>query len=265
MVEKTNTQTRKKKPNFIRQEAKKHKRLAQVWRKPKGRHSKLRLKRRGKAKMVSVGYRAPEEVRGLFKGNIQQVLVSKPEHLKFIKKGEVAVLKKTSNKNRLEILLEAKKLNIQVINFPHLDKKIAQIKESLSSKKIAKKLKVDKKAKKEEEEKKKSKMSQRQAAKEKNLTDKIDEKVSEKPADKKAKEEEPKSASKPKEEVKKEEPKSESPSKSKDLRGHAEQSSARKPKEVKETPKAEVKEVKETPKEEVKKEEPVEEKKEIKE
>ena len=155
-----------KKPKFLRQEGKRFKRLKNCWRKPKGVHSKLRLRRRGKPTMVSIGYKAPEKVRGLVKGNIQQVSVSKPEHLKFIKKGEVAVLKKTSNRKRLEILLEAKKLNIQVFNFPNLDKKIVQIKESLSSKKIAKKLKLDKKAQKELDEKKKSKMSQKQAAKE---------------------------------------------------------------------------------------------------
>ena len=156
----------KEKPNFLRQEGKRFKRLKNCWRKPKGVHSKLRLRRRGKPTMVSIGYKAPEKVRGLVKGNIQQVSVSKPEHLKFIKKGEVVVLKKMSNKKRLEILLEAKKLNIQVLNFPNLDKKIVQIKESLSSKKIAKKIKLDKKSQKEVEEKKKSKMSQKQAAKE---------------------------------------------------------------------------------------------------
>jgi large subunit ribosomal protein L32e len=213
-----------KKPKFLRQEGKRFKRLKNCWRKPKGVHSKLRLRRRGKPTMVSIGYKAPEKVRGLVKGNIQQVSVSKPEHLKFIKKGEVAVLKKTSNRKRLEILLEAKKLNIQVFNFPNLDKKIVQIKESLSSKKIAKKIKLDKKSQKEVEEKKKSKMSQKQAAKEESkkettseskpkLEEKVEKKIEEtKPEVKEEKKEVPKAAEK-KPEVKEEKKEAKSESK----------------------------------------------------
>ena len=185
----------KKKHKFLRQEGHKRKRLADNWRKPRGVHSKLRLRRRGKAKMVSIGYKMPENVRGLLKGNVQQVLVSKPEHLKFVKKGEVAVLKKTSNKKRLEILLEAKKLNVAVLNFPKLDQKIIQIKESLSSKKIARKLKADKKAQAEAEEKKKSKMTEKQAMKEEAAK-----KAKEQPVEKESKPE-PKTE-KPKEDVK---------------------------------------------------------------
>ena len=214
----------KEKPNFLRQEGKRFKRLKNCWRKPKGVHSKLRLRRRGKPTMVSIGYKAPEKVRGLVKGNIQQVSVSKPEHLKFIKKGEVVVLKKMSNKKRLEILLEAKKLNIQVLNFPNLDKKIVQIKESLSSKKIAKKIKLDKKSQKEVEEKKKSKMSQKQAAKEESkkettseskpkLEEKVEKKIEEtKPEVKEEKKEVPKAAEK-KPEVKEEKKEAKSESK----------------------------------------------------
>ncbi|MBT3940751.1 hypothetical protein HOD83_00935 [Candidatus Woesearchaeota archaeon] len=168
-------------PRFLRQEFHKRKRLAESWRKPRGIHSKLRLRRRGKGKMVSVGYKMPDEVRGLSKEGAKCVLVSKPTHLKYVKSGEVAILRKMSNKSRLAILTEAKKLNVNVLNFRDITKKISEITESLSSKKIARKLKETKRAEKEAEVKRKSKMTEKQAAKEEKQKEVTTEKKSDTP------------------------------------------------------------------------------------
>ena len=50
-------QIKNKKPDFIRQDAHKKKKLGKKWRKARGLHSKIRLKLRGRGKFVSNGYR----------------------------------------------------------------------------------------------------------------------------------------------------------------------------------------------------------------
>ena len=55
---------KKKKPNFIRQDAHKKKRVGTSWRRAKGIQSKVRLNKRGYVKSVSQGYRSPKSVRG---------------------------------------------------------------------------------------------------------------------------------------------------------------------------------------------------------
>ena len=56
--------TRKEKPNFVRQDTNKTKRLKKNWRRPRGFHSKIRLNKKGHAKSPSQGYRNPKEIRG---------------------------------------------------------------------------------------------------------------------------------------------------------------------------------------------------------
>jgi large subunit ribosomal protein L32e len=152
-----------KKPNFCRQETHRRKKLGTEWRKPKGVQSKLRLRRRGKGKMVSIGYRMPEVVRGLTKDGLRQVYVSNLAHLKYVGKDEVALIKKISSKHRLEILQAAQKASVRILNVRDIAKTIEELKVRISRKKVKKEEKGKKRAKKEEEEKKKAKMSQKQA------------------------------------------------------------------------------------------------------
>jgi large subunit ribosomal protein L32e len=152
-----------KKPNFCRQETHRRAKLGTEWRKPKGVHSKLRLRRRGKGKMVSIGYRMPEAVRGLTVEGLRQVYVSSPEHIKYISKEEVALMRKVSNRTRLAILQAAQKANARVLNVKDIAKKIEELTVKLSHKKVKKEAKTKNKLRKEEEEKKKAKMSKKQA------------------------------------------------------------------------------------------------------
>jgi len=194
-----------KQPKFVRQEYNKRKQLPLNWRKPRGVHSKLRLRRRGKPQMVSVGYKMPDEVRGLTREGLQQVFVSAPEHLKFIKTGEVAVLHKVSNKRRLEILQAAQKLNAKILNFKDISKRIDEIKARLTAKQAARKKKGEKRAKKEAEAKKKAKMSVKQKQKEEKpekSIEKLIEKEEAKPEVKKKEEKKVETKVEPKKEVK---------------------------------------------------------------
>lgn len=156
---------KKKQPRFIRQEAHKRKKLGDSWRKPKGVHSKLRLRRRGKPKMVSVGYKMPDQVRGISKAGLRIVYISSVAQLKTLTKEYVAVMSKVSKKQRLKLLVEAQKLGISFINFKDITKEVEAIKKKLGVKKEARKFKEERKKKRAEEEKKKAKMSEKQAKK----------------------------------------------------------------------------------------------------
>src|SRR5574342_386845 len=52
-------------PKFIRQESWRYDRLAENWRKPKGKDNKMRKQKSGVPAIVKVGYRGPRVARGL--------------------------------------------------------------------------------------------------------------------------------------------------------------------------------------------------------
>jgi large subunit ribosomal protein L32e len=64
-----------RRPEFVRQESWRYKRLKPSWRKPKGIDSKMRLQVKGWPKIVKVGYRGPAAVRGLHPSGFRDVLV----------------------------------------------------------------------------------------------------------------------------------------------------------------------------------------------
>jgi large subunit ribosomal protein L32e len=156
---------KKKKPHFVRQEFHKRNKLGDTWRKPRGIHSKLRLKRRGKPQMVSIGYKMPDAVRGLTKTGLTLVLVSSIKELKALGKDCVPVMRKVSKKQRLALMIEAQKLGITFNNFKDITHKVEAINKQLTVKKEARKVKEERKKLQAEEEKKKAKMSEKQAKK----------------------------------------------------------------------------------------------------
>src|SRR5919198_3566585 len=54
-----------KRPKFIRQESWRYDRLAENWRRPKGKDNKMRKQKSGMPSIVKVGYRGPKAARGL--------------------------------------------------------------------------------------------------------------------------------------------------------------------------------------------------------
>ena len=144
---------KEKKPDFIRQDYQRRKRLGRKlkWRKPKGIHSKIRHKFKGRRKMPSPGYKSPREVKGLHASGLKIINISSLDGIKNINKEvEGAVISKSiGTKKRLEILKRAKELGISVLNFD-IDKQIKKIEEVVNSKK-----KKESKEKKKEEVKEK--------------------------------------------------------------------------------------------------------------
>ena len=109
---------KKKMPDFWRQEGYRYKRLKEGWRRPRGRHSKLRKSESARGRKPGTGYMSPAAVRGLTGQGLEAVLVSnKKDLLKMDPKTQAAVIRSTvGKKKRLEIISEAEKREISLLN-----------------------------------------------------------------------------------------------------------------------------------------------------
>ena len=107
-----------KKPDFIRQEGYRKVKLKDVWRRPRGRHSKLRKGLKTRGKKPSLGFGSPKAVKGMTKNGFIPVHISNIEELKKIdKKTEIVIIRSNvGKKKRLEIAQEAEKLNVNISN-----------------------------------------------------------------------------------------------------------------------------------------------------
>ncbi|MFA5405995.1 MAG: eL32 family ribosomal protein [Candidatus Nanoarchaeia archaeon] len=138
---------------FLRQEANYKKRIAKNWRKPKGRHSKLREKRAGLHKMPGIGFGKNKKLKVITN------LVYNVNELSAFKKGsEVTFAAGIGAKKKILMLEECVKKGIMVTNYKKINDKIKGLKDSYKEKTDVKKKVVKKKpapVKPVEEEKKK--------------------------------------------------------------------------------------------------------------
>ena len=120
-----------KKPNFVRQCAF-IKRLKEGWRKPRGIHSKMRLKLKGHPRSVSVGWKSPKSVRSLHKSGLKEVLIHNIRELERLSPEEngIVIASNIGLKKKLEIVKKAKELRLTALNIDEerLIKKIEEIK-----------------------------------------------------------------------------------------------------------------------------------------
>lgn len=108
----------RRRPKFIRQESWRYKRVKPNWRRPRGIDSKMRLKKKGKPPLVSIGYRGPRAVRGLHPTGFEEVLVHNPKELETIdpSRQAVRIASAVGRRKRIEIIEKADELGIVVLN-----------------------------------------------------------------------------------------------------------------------------------------------------
>jgi large subunit ribosomal protein L32e len=127
---------KKKKPNFVRQESWRYKRVSESWRRPRGLDNKMRRKIKGWPPTVNVGYRGPKATRGLHPSGYKEVLVYNTEELKKIDpKTQAARIAHTVGKRkRAKILVEARKKKITILNLGEF-KEVAKEEKELTEEK----------------------------------------------------------------------------------------------------------------------------------
>lgn len=92
-------------------------RLGEEWRRPKGRHNKLRRKFKGKGIMPNKGYRTPRKIRNVHPSGLKEVRVSNLNDAKNV--GENVAVRIDSNigkRKREEILKILKEKNVKILN-----------------------------------------------------------------------------------------------------------------------------------------------------
>lgn len=140
-----------RKPTFIRQQGGLKKAiLKKGWKKPVGRHSKMRTSQKGHPKKVSIGYASPKAVLGLHQSGLKPILITNINDLNKIKKDEGIILSgKLGIKKKLEIIKKIQELKLNLLDIKPEDY-IKKIQEKLEKKKEAKKGTISKEKPKEE-------------------------------------------------------------------------------------------------------------------
>ncbi len=131
--------TKRKKPSFMRKDIYKKARIGKSWRKPRGLDNKQRLCKRGPAKKISNGYRAPKEVRGLHKSGLVPIVISNISQLNSLTKEQGAILSaKIGDRKRQMLIIEAKKKNIVLLNLD-ADETLEKIQKEMKERQDARK------------------------------------------------------------------------------------------------------------------------------
>ena len=132
---------KKKKPNFMRQDAHKRKRLKTSWRRSRGSQSKMRLELKGYRRNIEIGWGSPRKVHGLSKEGLKKITVNNVKDLKKLdsKKEGAVISGSVGLKKRVEIIKEAEILKIKILNIKYPQKLIKDSEESMKKRKEDKK------------------------------------------------------------------------------------------------------------------------------
>ena len=122
VINKELLQARKKvsdrRPKFVRQESWRYGRLAETWRKPKGKDNKMRRQLSGAPRLVKIGYRSPRKARGLHPSGYTDNIVFNVNDLASLdpSKDAARIAHVIGQRKRLLILAEARTKGIKVLN-----------------------------------------------------------------------------------------------------------------------------------------------------
>ena len=107
-----------KRPRFVRQESWRYDRLAQNWRKPKGKDNKMRRQLSGVPRIVKVGYRGPKDARSLHpSGYTDNIVYNVNDLYKLNPNKDAARLAHTVGaRKRKQIISQATNMHIKILN-----------------------------------------------------------------------------------------------------------------------------------------------------
>ncbi len=107
-----------KRPKFIRQESWRYDRLAENWRKPKGKDNKMRKQKAGHPDIVKIGYRGPKVARGLHPSGYNDIIVHNVNELAGLdpKKDAIRMGRTVGMRKRKDIVEEATKMGLKMLN-----------------------------------------------------------------------------------------------------------------------------------------------------
>ncbi len=111
---------RRERPEFVRQESWRYKRLDEAWRRPRGKDSRMRLQKSGAPPLVKIGYRGDKDFRGLHPSGFEEVLVSRPEDLENIdpSRQAIRIAAGVGRLKRIRIVEVAREKGIKILNPP---------------------------------------------------------------------------------------------------------------------------------------------------
>ncbi|MBW2988328.1 hypothetical protein DRJ48_00345 [Candidatus Woesearchaeota archaeon] len=134
-------------PKFRRQNLGLKKRLKPVWRRPRGVQSKLRLKKKSRGYLVSIGYKLPEAVRGMIDEGLVPVRIANLSKLEELDNKSHCVLLdgRLGLKKKLLIMEAALKKGFKILNYKDPEGYVKQKREELEAKKKETKEKKEKK------------------------------------------------------------------------------------------------------------------------
>lgn len=103
---------------FRRQEWFRYKKFDESWRKPRGKHSKMREQLARRPPIVDAGYEGPRAVRGLHPSGFREVRVWNPADLAKINPDKEAarIAHSVGSRKREDIIAKADELGIRVLN-----------------------------------------------------------------------------------------------------------------------------------------------------
>lgn len=101
-----------------RQHLDRFKRLKETWRRPKGRQSKQRLRRKGKPATPGIGRRKPVDERGVHPSGYREKLVHRPDEVRVLNPDTwaVRIASKVGGRKRELIIDECEKRGLKVLN-----------------------------------------------------------------------------------------------------------------------------------------------------
>ncbi|MBU5682504.1 MAG: eL32 family ribosomal protein [Candidatus Aenigmatarchaeota archaeon] len=111
----------RKLPEFKRQLKDSVKRLKGKWRKPRGKQSKMRIHKKGKPKVVRIGYGAPKDLKYKNRAGFYEILIESINDLEKIKNLDrnlyaIRISSKVGKKKRIEIENKIKELGFKILN-----------------------------------------------------------------------------------------------------------------------------------------------------